>query len=363
MISVLFVTNGHGEAAIARRIASEARALAGAEIATDHLGLVGSGFGDHGFVDVGPQRAMPSGGLVAMGNVIGFARDVVAGFGPLWIAQRRFLRDARDRYAAVVAVGDAYALGMTRLLRRPAVFVGTAKSVYVAPYGRLERQLLRRAARIFVRDEATAADLRAHRVPAESPGNVIVDLAESEERFPWRGAIRIALLPGSRADAYANAARLAAVIGRVARTREIELAVSIAPGIGTARMMDAFAGIENVHARPWDGEIGAIFTGATLALGQAGTANEAAAARGLPVVALAEGKAEEWYRMRQRRLLGDALRILPGDESEAAAALGALIDDAGLRAAMGRIGLERMGGTGGAFAIARAIVGVAEAAP
>lgn len=360
MISVLFVTNGHGEVAIARRIAAETRALA--NVATDHLALVGTGFGDHGFVDVGPQRAMPSGGLVAMGNVAGFARDLVAGFGPLWIAQRRFLRDAAERYAAVVAVGDTYALGMTRLSRRPAVFVGTAKSVYVAPYGPIERRLLRRAARIFVRDEATAAELRAHRVPAEAPGNVIVDLAVSEERFPWQGTIRIAVLPGSRLDAYANARRLAAVIARVAETRQIELAVSIAPGIGTTRMMDVFTGIENVSARPWDREIGAIFTGATLAFGQAGTANEAAAARGLPVVALPEAKAEDWYRMRQRRLLGDALRILPGEEHEAAGALGALLDDAGLRSAMGRIGLERMGGTGGAFAIARAVVSVAETA-
>ena len=37
--AVLFVTNGHGEAAIAARIAEETRALT--ELRTEHFGLVG----------------------------------------------------------------------------------------------------------------------------------------------------------------------------------------------------------------------------------------------------------------------------------------------------------------------------------
>ena len=132
--AVLFVTNGHGEAAIAARIAHEVRALA--PLATEHLALVGERFGDGDFPDVGPQRAMPSGGLVAMGNVRAFARDLGAGWLGLFAAQLRFLRSVRARYAAIVAVGDAYAAALTRLACRPWIFVGTAKSEYVAPYGR-----------------------------------------------------------------------------------------------------------------------------------------------------------------------------------------------------------------------------------
>ncbi|HEX3549759.1 MAG TPA: hypothetical protein VHT53_05255, partial [Candidatus Elarobacter sp.] len=64
MTAVLFVSNGHGEAAIAARIAEELRALA--PVRTDHFALVGAGLGGGAFADVGPQRAMPSGGLVAM---------------------------------------------------------------------------------------------------------------------------------------------------------------------------------------------------------------------------------------------------------------------------------------------------------
>ena len=133
MTRVLFVSNGHGEAAIAARIACELRAIL--PVATDHFPLVGDGFASDGFPEVGPRRRMPSGGLVAMGNVRAFAGDVLAGWPALFAAQLRFLRDAGPSYAAIVAVGDAYGCALARRSGRPLVFVGTAKSVYVAPYG------------------------------------------------------------------------------------------------------------------------------------------------------------------------------------------------------------------------------------
>ena len=50
-------------------------------------------------------------------------------------------------------------------------------------------------------------------------------------------------------------------------------------------------------------------------MGQAGTANEAAAAAGVPVVAFERDRDRKtaWYRMRQHGLLGEALAVLPGD--------------------------------------------------
>jgi len=86
--------------------------------------------------------------------------------------------------------------------------------------------------------------------------------------------------------------------------------------------------------------IGGILDGATLAIGQAGTANEAAAASGVPVVALelAGDRRSGWYRMRQERLLGDALAIVPGESSAAAAAIVALLNDPARRARMSAAG-------------------------
>lgn len=358
--SVLFVTNGHGEAAIAARIAQEARALA--NVRTEHFGLVGERLGGGDFPDVGPQRAMPSGGLVAMGNVRAFARDLGAGFIGLFAAQIGFLHAARNRYAAVVAVGDAYACALARFAGAPLAYVGTAKSVYVARYGFGERLVLRGARRVFVRDAATADDLRAHGVPAEAPGNVIVDLLATDARVDWRAPLRLALLPGSRERAYADALRVADVVAALrARGAELDAVMSVAPNLDARRFAPA---LERGGLRAWTGPLGALLHGATLAIGQSGTANEAAAAEGVPVVALEldDAPRDAWYRKRQVGLLGDALLIVPGEPARAAGAVADLLADDGRRARMAAAGRERMGGPGGARAIAQAVAALAGAA-
>ena len=348
---VLFVTNGHGEIAIAARIAAEVHRLE--EVATDHLALVGADFAESDLSTVGPRRSMPSGGLVAMGNVGAFARDVVAGFIPFWLEGVRFLRRAHGRYEKVVAVGDVYCLWMALRARTPTLFVGTAKSAYVAPYGRGECRIMRGAERVFVRDAATQRLVQACGVAAEAPGNVITDLAQSTERFAWTGDVRIVVLPGSRASAYANAAIIGNALRDLSAQRRIDIAISVAPGIDEARLLSSLG----VGARAWAGDLGALFAGATLAIGQAGTANEAAAAAGVPVVALADSaRKEDWYRMRQRKLLGEALAIVPSGPDSAAREILALIDDAKRRAEMSLVGRERMGPPVGAAAIARAIL-------
>ncbi|HTD36987.1 MAG TPA: hypothetical protein VK669_05710 [Candidatus Limnocylindrales bacterium] len=362
MKRVLFVTNGHGEAAIAARIAQETRAIA--NVVTEHFALVGEGLGGEEFPDVGPQRAMPSGGLVAMGNVRAFVRDLGAGFAGLFARQIGFLRAARRerRYDAVVAVGDAYACALARIPRAALAFVGTAKSVYVARYGAGERRILRGARRIFVRDAATAADLRAHGVRAEAPGNVIVDLLATGARVEWRAPLRLALLPGSRERAYDDALRIAdAVAALRARGAQPDAVLSVAPNLAVDRFAPA---LERGGLRPWTGPLGALLHGATLAIGQSGTANEAAAAEGLPVVALEldDAPRDAWYRKRQMGLLGEALLIVPGDPARAADAIAALLADDVRRARMGAIGRDRMGGPGGARAIAQAVAELARAA-
>ena len=358
-MTVLFVTNGHGEAAIAARIAQELRALA--PVRTEHFALVGEALGSDVFPDVGPQRELPSGGLVAMGNVRAFARDLGAGFLGLLGRQLAFLHASRGRYAALVAVGDVYALLLSRLARTPTAFVGTAKSVYVAPYGPGERRVLRGARGVFVRDEATAKDLREHGVSARAPGNVIVDLLAAPERVAWRAPLRLALLPGSRERAYADALRLADVVAGVrARTGDVDAVLSVAPNLDERRFAPA---LERGALRAWRGPLGGLLAGATAVLGQSGTANEAAAAEGVPVVALElEGaRRDAWYRKRQLGLLDGAVMVVPGDAARAAEDVAKLLADVPRRERMGRIGRERMGPPGGARAIASAVAELARA--
>ncbi|HTV72615.1 MAG TPA: hypothetical protein VME66_02780 [Candidatus Acidoferrales bacterium] len=363
MACALFVSNGHGEAAIAARIARDVHMTAVASL--DHLALVKAGGDDRVLHAVGPTAKMPSGGLVAMGNVRAFLPDLAAGFVPLFASQLRFLRVQRG-YTCVVAVGDAYALAMALLTGRPTLFVGTAKSVYVAGYGPFERTLLRRARRIFVRDEPTAAALRAQGVAAEAPGNVIVDLLDDEGTPPENVAIGV--LPGSRESAYRDGVQLA----RVIRAIPASALFSLAPGLDTAtfaRLLAADGWVVTPAAAPtpfrardprgaqltgWSGSLGGLIRASRLILGQAGTANEAAAAHGVPVVALATSTGG-WYRMRQQRLLGEALVVVPEQPEEAAAAIRALLGDARRLERMSEVGRQRMGEPGGARVIAQAV--------
>jgi uncharacterized protein (TIGR03492 family) len=378
--AILFVSNGHDEAAIADRIAQEIRALA-PDVIIDHLPLVGDSRAAN-MREVGPRAVMPSGGLIAMGNVRNIARDVGNGLLALTLRQRSFLRASRGGYERVVAIGDVFALLMALAAGAPTAYVGTAKSVRVAPYGRVERMVLRRADPIFVRDEPTAQRLRAERVDAIAPGNVIVDLFGDEDARADATVAgfdpAIAIFPGSRQSAYGDAAFLLAVVRGVAQTRPCLGAVlSIAPLLEPQRFIERFraAGLQvDVHddarmpfsvrdgsrvlARAWHGSIGPLLSRVRMVAGQAGTANEAAAAAGIPVVAFERERDRKtaWYRMRQHGLLGEALEVLPGDLTSAIAGLASLLDDAPRRAAMGAQGRERMGGPGGARAIARAVV-------
>ena len=273
-------------------------------------------------------------------------------------------------------VGDAFALFMALRARIPVIFVGTAKSVYVAPYGRFEERLLRRAYAVFVRDDATVQRLQAHGIRAAA-ANVMADLgvAEKPERPGLDGDPLIALFPGSRESAYGNARFLLDVTLRVHALRpRVRAVLSVAPGLDPARFaaelrrndarvmpledpLEPFsvcAGEVEI-VRAWSGEIGAVIDRAALVLGQAGTANEAAAAAGVPVVAFEGGG---WYRSRQAALLGGALRVLPLDAESGTRQIAALLDNAEERATMGRTGRERLGAPGAARRIAESIVGL-----
>lgn len=380
---LLFVSNGHGEAAIADRIAEEVQRVApGTQI--DHVSLVGESRAQF-MNEVGPRRAMPSGGLIAMGNVANIVRDLRGGLLGLTLAQRRFLKETRGTYDGAVAVGDVFALLMAFAAGTKTTYVGTAKSVLVAKYGPMERRAIKRASNVFVRDEATAEHLRRHGVDAQAPGNVIVDLFAVDDDPRADDAVAgfdpaIAIFPGSRETAYEDGEFLLRVIDRCAQSRSSLGAVfSVAPMLNPERFVlaaraagfdvqqrsdDPRIPFEAVHdgrviVRAWRGEIGVLLRRVKLVIGQAGTANEAAAAAGVPVVAfeLAADRKTHWYRMRQHGLLGEALTVLPADVEVAANGVMDLLDNESRRTRMGAIGRARMGAPGGAAAIARAVAG------
>lgn len=351
--------------AVANKIASELLALR-PDLAIDHFPLVGTS-ASRDMNEVGPRRSMPSGGLIAMGQLGNIMRDIRGGLLGLTLAQRRFLVNARGNYDRAVAIGDVFALLMTLAQRSPTTYIGTAKSVRVAPYGPMERRVLRRAEEVFVRDEETAQALRDAGVEATSPGNTIVDLFAGDDDprvddLVAGFAPAIAIFPGSRDGAYDDGAFLLRVLFELTK-REPRLGAlfSVAPGLDAQRFAIAARSIgfaaDDARLKFWPGELGPVLRRVQLVIGQAGTANEAAAAAGVPVIAFELGKDRKtaWYRMRQGGLLGDALLVLPGDEAKAVDGIVALLHDERRRAHMGSVGRERMGSPGGSRAIAQAI--------
>jgi uncharacterized protein (TIGR03492 family) len=395
--TVLLVSNGFGEMAIAGYLAREIRA-ARPDSRIEHLPLVGTPAALAGVTVVGPRADMPSGGLVAFWNLHNIARDLGAGLIGLTLRQFAFLCGRHDD--VVIAVGDVFCLAACLIFgRRPTVFVATAKSEYVARHSAFEAFIARRARAVFARDAATAQALAARGVPAESAGNVMMDGLDELgiELSNAQDAVRIGVLPGSRGDAPENAAAAARRLAKIAallapRGKTVQAYISLAP---TVALPDLLEGLRRggIDAAPTGAETGVVAIGresqgaatargvvstavvrgafgdllraSEIVLGQAGTGNEQAVGLGKPVVSAADsrpGKPDRvgWYRMRQQRLLGDALLVLPASDDDAfAAGVVSLFDDEPRREAMARAGRERMGGSGGARAVAKAALAVA----
>jgi uncharacterized protein (TIGR03492 family) len=391
---ILLVSNGFGEMAIAGYLARELRA-AQPDARIEHLPLVGTPADDDVLMTVGPRADMPSGGLVAFWNLRNIARDLGAGLIGLTLRQFAFLRGRSDD--VVIAVGDIFCLAACLIFaHRPTVFVATAKSEYVARHSAFEAAIARRARAVFARDAATARVLAARGVRASFAGNVMMDgVTETQIELPCApDAVRIGVLPGSRTDAPDNAAAAALRLAKIAaifarRGRSVQAYVSLAP---TVALRDLLAGLRRggIVASPTGAGSGVVATGggsgqssgalsaavvlgafgdllraSEIVLGQAGTGNEQAVGLGKPVVCAADSRPGMpnrvgWYRMRQQRLLGDALLVLPAaDDDTFASGVVKLLDDHRRIDEMARIGRERMGGSGGAAAVAQAALAIA----
>ncbi|HXE73902.1 MAG TPA: lipid-A-disaccharide synthase-related protein [Candidatus Nitrosotenuis sp.] len=373
--TVLFVSNGAGEDAIAAQVAARLQGLKPLA-----LPLVGQGAGYRGAAEVvGPRRDLPSGGLLpgAPGKLV---RDLAAGLLGLTLRQLFFLRRLRRSCRVFVAVGDLYPVLLAGLAGcRPLLFVGTAKSVWHHGYSWPERWALRAFCRLcLVRDEPTARDLVSKGVAAEWVGNAMMDGLEPTGADLGVGPDEpcLALFPGSRSQAYQALPRmLEGYRHLVAGGTPARALVAVAPSLDLERLAASCPGwrlvprpgVERGAVAALEGPAPPVMLVAgafpdilhrsLVALGQAGTANEQAAGLGLPVVAFEPGGPGRlgWYRGRQKGLLGEALEVVPDDPRAVAAALARLLADPAERARRGQIGRARLGPAGGAGRMAALI--------
>ncbi len=374
-----FLSNGHGEDAIAARLAEALRkARIDLELCAYPIVGVGEAYEQSGIRVLGPRRAWPSGGLTFHSFKLLWA-DVRAGLLSLTAQQMRALR--RLESEVLVVVGDVYALALSSLVKTERRFylqplisayhqggVVRPHRLFMERFTAFERMLMRRlAARVYVRDEPTAALLRRLGVAhAVSLGNPAVDAVHGVAppcELLELGGVRVALLPGSRRHArQALVALLEALAYWPEATGMIawsggSLPTALPDGWQRVEVSPGRVGFEAVYCRGAQraylvrGHFAEILSASQLVLGVAGTAHEQAASLGRPVVSFPlppfHSRA---FLANQQRLLGEALTVTR-TPAEAAEALRALWQDKARYARAAKAGPARMGGPGGSRAI------------
>ncbi|MCS7069641.1 MAG: lipid-A-disaccharide synthase-related protein [Meiothermus sp.] len=376
MKPVLVVSNGHGEDLIGAALAQELRALG---YAIQAVPLVGRGqpYEKAGFCVRGPRREMPSGGF-ALQSPKAFWADLRAGWVSMSLAHYRAVREAAREAVATLVVGDVYALLVGHFMGRPPLFLMQCRSSLRAwerrgwsrPYSALERFLMRRAVGVYPREPEGEQWLKARGVPqACYLGNPMLDALEGVPLEP--APPYLLLLPGSRSDAYQSLPRM------------LE-AVRLLGGLGLTPVV-AWAGlpIEPLYAPGWrlettglaegvthclshpdgtavyltQGAFKATLLGAGVAISTSGTAAEQAAGYGVPLVGFPTlgPQYTQAFAEQQKRLLGEALMLVPPHPEAIAQGVRRFWDSPELRAQARRAGRAAMGEPGAARRIAQKI--------
>jgi uncharacterized protein (TIGR03492 family) len=346
------------------------------------LPLVGAGQAYRTVPDsqlIGPPLALPSGGF-PFGSAANLKADLRAGLIPASLGQWGAAFRAARTVAAVVVVGDAYALGVGWAAAQrtgvPLIHVQPLLSAHYLenldlrgalselnalganipmPY---ELSLARRAHAVYVRDRATADYYAARNVPARWVGSFAMDVlsaAQGELPEPFiAGRPVLALLPGSRLDhreslplmlgAAANLPELAALVAWPHDWGAVTLPRGWALDVQSEHQATASAGKAQVVLLR--GAFGAIARRADLALGTSGTATEQLAGLGVPVIGFATAGPQytAGFARRQARLLGAALTLT--EPGAIAAAVQNLRSDGAQRARAAHSGLQRIGPAG-----------------
>lgn len=228
-VSLLFVSNGHGEDTVGAALAAHVQSLAGSRARIVAWPIVGRGgpYASAGISLIGPRGELPSGGFGYL-SPASQLRDMVSGGITLVLRQLAFAWRHRKSFDAVVGVGDRVSLELNHyILKKPMVWVAIADTVRYLPPGReAGTPRMRKAMRtsscrsVFVRDVETRDSLNRLGIAAEYVGNPMMDLVDraAQGSVPDRSrldhALRVAgvpaegplvvLLPGSRDDAYLN---------------------------------------------------------------------------------------------------------------------------------------------------------------
>lgn len=373
---ILVLSNGHGEDIIAATILRDLLKKA-PDLQVSVLPIVGEGkaYADLPVNLLGPRKNLPSGGFMRQ-NWRNFWMDFRAGLFGNTLSQIHVMRSARQDASMVLCVGDALLVILAGLfVKRRMVFLPTAKSEYISGHYGIEKWLMRKyASLVLPRDAKTAKVLTEEGVPAQFVGNAMMDsFTIMGIDFGKRPEARVVgILPGSRGEAYDNMR----VILRIVRALEdsgekldyltaladqIDIAgfLRIAGEIGWKMVEEAelaHEGVVSVLISPGGsrvkltkGRFGDFLQQSDIFIGLSGTGNEQAVGMGKPLVAFPGTGTQftEAFMRAQKKLLGDSIAIFDPDPEQVAQGLLDILHDPARYKAMGEVGRERMGPTGG----------------
>ncbi len=385
---ITLLSNGHGEDTVGALLAEQLWALEPTLTlrAFPTVGL-GRAYERAQVPLLGPRRELPSGGLL-LHSLDAFWQDLRAGF--LTLTRRQLGALSRLETDALIVVGDVYALLLGNLVKTKYRFYvqtlissyhstadyqtddeadhkadGTAKRTFNHPnryfmehFSPLERQLIRRNTHTYVRDAPTASLLARSGLAVSALGNPMLDALEPGAPLPLPLITPVvALLPGTRR--YKTAA-LNMMLGALAVMPEAAGLVAwtdpVPPDSSWQVVTD---GIWRRGERVWllNHRFSDVLNAADLVLSTAGTASEQAASLGKPIVAFAVPPLYTGaFLANQQRLLGAALTRCRAEPRALALELQTLWHDQARYQAAAAAGRTRMGGRGGAAAIATDIL-------
>jgi uncharacterized protein (TIGR03492 family) len=386
-VNFLFVSNGHGEDLNGGLISDGLRRRSPL-IKQFALPLVGEGtaYQQRQIPLIAPVQPLPSGGLVYT-SAMTWVKDIVGGLVSLTLKQIRSLRQQRQQFDLILAVGDSIPLMFAYLSGRPYVSFLVANSSYYE--GRLRLPFTMswwlkspRCLGAIAKDRLTAQDLQRQGIRACYLGYPIMDALNPSGMSLKTNQCEplIAVLPGSRVpEALRNLAQLLPFCAALAQQTPLTFWVALVPAITTEQLV----AIAKEQGWQYDNEqltqkncvvqvswhkFADILHQCDLVLGMAGTAIEQAVGLGKPVVQIPGYGPQFTYAFAeaQMRLLGCSVTTIgkhPDDPNlipQGVDKILAILSDAEYQARCRQNGLERIGEAGASQAIAAYLKNIME---
>lgn len=371
----LFISNGHGEDAIAAAVVARLPDT----ISVEAYPMIGAGNAYAGVCPiVGPRATLASEGWR---NVKGsLRRDLATGGLGTVPPALSFLRKVNGKYDRVVVVGDmvgvlaCYFTGHRGLYYLDVYKTGAAR-LYSAP----ERWAIKQACKtVFCRADNLARALEHIGVDARSAGNVMMDAipyGDYDARARRSRALAVTLLPGSRAlTAESFSLQVGALRSLPPEMRpDVFLAVAGSVSVDDLARKTGLKRTSMLSVEPSDlgelsdgdltihmargGAMGNLLAASDLVLSQAGTATVQALGLGKPAITFVNPRDRRSRFNDEQMLFGEARTVVTAEAPAIGAALRKLLSDEEERRRLANIGRQRIGGPGAMLAIIEALVG------